>query len=158
MTPEKVRVAYDSWASTIPGEFELPHISEAFEAGYNAALASQPVPASSDLVERVARELCVARGRDPDRLTATVTSGVNMTTKPGRPYAWELEVETARAIIPIIQADEREAYQHARRLAVALWEKHFRDQSPEWKPLPDLFGVIDQIDNMTTGLALKAGE
>lgn len=42
---------------------------------------------------------------------------------------------------------------YAERLAVALWEKHFKDDAPQWKPLSgDLAGIISQIDNMTCGL------
>jgi len=41
---------------------------------------------------------------------------------------------------------------YATRLAVAIWEKHWKDQSPDWQPLPDLMGVLTQIDNMTSGM------
>lgn len=42
---------------------------------------------------------------------------------------------------------------YAERLAVALWEKHYRDEAPNWEPLRgDLIGLLTQIDNMTTGL------
>lgn len=43
-------------------------------------------------------------------------------------------------------------YQYARSLAVSLWEKHWKADVPEWEPLPDLIGVLTQIDNMTCGL------
>jgi hypothetical protein len=45
--------------------------------------------------------------------------------------------------------------QHAHRwaieLAVSLAKKHY-PEAPHFQPLPDLLGVITQIDNMTTGL------
>ena len=41
---------------------------------------------------------------------------------------------------------------YAQRLATFLWEKHYKKDAPEWKPLPDLIGVLTQIDNMTAGL------
>ncbi len=41
---------------------------------------------------------------------------------------------------------------YATRLAMALWERHWKDDAPDWKPLPDLMGVLTQIDNMTVGL------
>lgn len=47
---------------------------------------------------------------------------------------------------------------YATHLACCLWEKHWKDQSPHWKPLPDLLGVLTQIDNMTAGLARGGGE
>ena len=51
---------------------------------------------------------------------------------------------------------EPDAYGYASRLAVALWEKHYKDAAPQWKPLDDLMGVLTQIDNMTSGLTLLA--
>lgn len=52
----------------------------------------------------------------------------------------------------LAQQVEPDAYGYASRLAVALWEKHYKDTAPQWKPLPDLLGVLTQIDNMTAGL------
>jgi hypothetical protein len=49
-----------------------------------------------------------------------------------------------------VQDDD--AYRHAVRLAEALREKHFPENA-NWRPLPDICGVIDQIDNMTTALS-----
>lgn len=42
--------------------------------------------------------------------------------------------------------------EYATRLAVQLWEKHYKSDSPNWKPEPDLLGVLMQIDNMTAGM------
>ena len=53
---------------------------------------------------------------------------------------------------------EPDAYGYASRLAVAIWEKHYKDESPQWKPLDDLLGVLTQIDNMTTGLTRQQPE
>lgn len=44
------------------------------------------------------------------------------------------------------------ALEHAKRLAIALWERWYRTDAPNWKVQDDLLGVILQIDNMTTGL------
>lgn len=49
-----------------------------------------------------------------------------------------------------------DAYGYASRLAVALWEQHYKDVAPQWKPLDDLMGVLTQIDNMTSGLTRLA--
>ncbi len=43
----------------------------------------------------------------------------------------------------------------AQRLARALWEKHWKDDAPDWKPLNTTLDVLMQIDNMTTGLVRK---
>jgi len=54
-------------------------------------------------------------------------------------------------------ADEIErAAGYAQRLATSLWEQHWKLDAPDWKPLPDLLGVLTQIDNMTAGLERKA--
>lgn len=42
-----------------------------------------------------------------------------------------------------------EVYSYARRLATALAERHWPENT-EWKPLPDTLGVLTQIDNMCT--------
>ena len=56
----------------------------------------------------------------------------------------------------LAQQDESEAYGYASRLAVAIWEKHYKDTAPQWKPLDYLIGVLTQIDNMTSGLTRQA--
>ena len=50
---------------------------------------------------------------------------------------------------------ELDAYGYARRLAVAIWEQHYKATAPHWKPLDDLMGVLTQIDNMTAGLTAQ---
>jgi len=48
-----------------------------------------------------------------------------------------------------------EEYQYARRLAEALSERHYGGNK-DWRPLPDLMGVLTQIDNMTCRLERPA--
>lgn len=45
-----------------------------------------------------------------------------------------------------------DAHSYATRLLVSLMEKHYPDRHPDWSPLPDLMGVLTQIDNLSTGL------
>jgi len=59
----------------------------------------------------------------------------------------EAEVERLRA-----QQAEPDAYGYASRLAVAIWEKHYKDSAPDWTPFSDLMLLLTQIDNMTAGL------
>ncbi|MGN6773139.1 MAG: hypothetical protein ACTHJQ_25320 [Rhizobiaceae bacterium] len=47
---------------------------------------------------------------------------------------------------------------YAIRLLIALMERHYPDRSPEWAPLPDLYGVLTQIDNLSTGLVRAPAE
>jgi hypothetical protein len=49
-------------------------------------------------------------------------------------------------------------HDYAMRLAWALWEKHWKDDAPDWQPLPDLLGLLTQIDNMVAGLVRKDGQ
>lgn len=51
------------------------------------------------------------------------------------------------------EARREEASQYAERLATALYDIHWREQSPNWRPMTsDLVGLLSQIDNMTAGL------
>jgi hypothetical protein len=51
-----------------------------------------------------------------------------------------------------LEQPEPDAYGYAKRLAQAIWQKHYKATAPQWKPLDDLMGVLTQIDNMTAGL------
>jgi hypothetical protein len=51
------------------------------------------------------------------------------------------------------QEQEPVAHYYAKHLAIAIWEKHYKVVAPDWRPLPDLMGVLTQIDNMAVGLA-----
>ncbi|WP_353265834.1 hypothetical protein [Gemmatimonas sp.] len=59
--------------------------------------------------------------------------------------------ELIERILPAVAA-AGEAYEYAARLAQYIHDTHYPDGSPEWKPLPDLMGVLSQIDNALTGL------
>jgi hypothetical protein len=54
-----------------------------------------------------------------------------------------------------VYKQEPDAYGYARRLAEAIWQKHYKAVAPQWKPLDDLMGVLTQIDNMTSGLIAR---
>jgi hypothetical protein len=67
------------------------------------------------------------------------------------------EVVQCRDAITAIKAaleakDEPDAYGYAKRLAEAIWSKHYKTIAPDWVPLDKLIGVLTQIDNMTAGL------
>lgn len=61
------------------------------------------------------------------------------------------EAEQRHTTPPAAQR-QPDAYGYAKRLAVAIWEQHYKDVAPQWNPLDDLMGVLTQIDNMTAGL------
>lgn len=48
-----------------------------------------------------------------------------------------------------------EAHRYLERLAAALVKKHY-PENLTWKPLPDLPGLVTQLDNMTCGLPTRA--
>lgn len=49
-------------------------------------------------------------------------------------------------------------YDTLRNLAVATWKTNYADEAPQWEPLPDIDGIIGQIDNMAAGLAQQVAE
>src|SRR5690606_35207528 len=59
-------------------------------------------------------------------------------------------VDDIREVIAAL-ASECAAHSYATRLLVSLMEKHYPDRHPDWSPLPDLMGVLTQIDNLSTG-------
>jgi hypothetical protein len=62
-------------------------------------------------------------------------------------------IPTAEAIKAALEAkDETYAYGYAKRLAEAIWSKHYKTTAPQWEPFDELIGVLTQIDNMTAGL------
>lgn len=54
--------------------------------------------------------------------------------------------------------EDAQAYAH--NLAVSIYGQHYADKSPNWRPLPDIIGLLTQIDNMYAGLRndLEAAE
>jgi hypothetical protein len=57
----------------------------------------------------------------------------------------------AAASLTSLQAKLDDATSYAERLAVSLHAKHYQQDAPNWKPLPDLYGILTQLDNMSTG-------
>jgi len=47
---------------------------------------------------------------------------------------------------------DNKEYNYAKELASAIWREKYKDESPDWEPLPDLMGVLSQIDNMIAGM------
>lgn len=48
-----------------------------------------------------------------------------------------------------IGSAEHVALWDATELARNIWEREWKQTAPNWEPLPDLLGVLTQIDNMT---------
>lgn len=74
------------------------------------------------------------------------------------PEGWPNEVEMRAAIEAALAAAPQgePAYSYACRLAESMYRRHYQeDISPAWTPLPDLLGVLTQIDNMVSGLVRR---
>jgi hypothetical protein len=72
------------------------------------------------------------------------------------PAGTQYNIITAlRLAIEQAERQEPDGYGYARRLAEAIWQKHYKAVAPQWKPLDDLMGVLTQIDNMTSGLIAR---
>ncbi len=54
-----------------------------------------------------------------------------------------------RARVAELEADRDKAYRYAKRFLSFFVEQNF-PPNPDWKPLPDLMGVLTQIDNAST--------
>ena len=64
----------------------------------------------------------------------------------------EKHPEVKEALRQALAQPETDCYGYASRLATYIWEKHYKEDSPEWKPFNNLEGVLTQIDNMVCGL------
>jgi hypothetical protein len=117
-----------------------------FRNRMRAALAAAQ---AGDGTRRLAVEGARLMGRDQGRVEG-FAAGVEAAER----YVPDHYLSGLRALRPPAAPAENEALGYATRLAVALWEKHWKDQAPDWKPLPDLMGVLTQIDNATAGLVV----
>lgn len=67
----------------------------------------------------------------------------------------------ARQALALLDAKDAEIYSAKRELVSlmdSIWRAEFRKQSPEWKPLDDLPGMISQMDNMYAGVRNQRDE
>jgi len=56
------------------------------------------------------------------------------------------------AVLKAQPEQEPDTYGYAKRLAEAIWRKHYQSTAPKWEPFCHLMGVLTQIDNMTAAL------
>ena len=70
-------------------------------------------------------------------------------------YSYKHDVEYATNLLLQALAQPKqddEAYGYAKYLAECIWEKHYKEESPHWRPFDNTLSVLTQIDNMTCGL------
>lgn len=93
-------------------------------------------------------------------VTEGLQKQVEMTDKAAEARVKELEEERKdiSSCRDTACAKLQRHYDTLRKLAVATWRTNYADEAPQWEPLPDIDGIISQIDNMTAGLAQQVAE
>ena len=51
-----------------------------------------------------------------------------------------------------LTAERDAALAELRQLTGSIWKAEYRKTAPDWQPLPDLVGLITQLDNMYAGV------
>ena len=64
----------------------------------------------------------------------------------------EHAAEAIEYLLALAQPEQDNTYGYASRLATAIWQKHYMEESPKFALLDTTEGVLTQIDNMTCGL------
>jgi hypothetical protein len=123
---------------------------------------AEPVSAARDALEAIDAEYQI-EGQCKDLLDAALAAlstaePVSEQTPPcGFPYcdcsmgAAE-RCERPAALSHVQAPGDEDALGYATRLVKIMAEKHYPDGSPDWKPLPDVVGILTQIDNMVSGM------
>ena len=62
-------------------------------------------------------------------------------------YVLEMQAEIQR-----LGSELAEARREIQSLIESIWRAEYRREAPQWKPLPDLVGMITQMDNMYAGV------
>jgi hypothetical protein len=105
----------------------------------------------------IAEAAAVAAARS-EQLLPPVDIGVDVTSEGTHVVAFYNRPDAVQEMFysqfhPLAKPEqESEAFGYAKRLAEFIWAKHYKNESPNWTPLPDVLGVLTQIDNMTCGL------
>lgn len=96
-----------------------------------------------DGTERTGRQqACIMAGTAGEKQVAALSSAILR------------GIEMGRQLAPVARKEDSYCYGYAKRLAQHLVSKHW-PENKSWEALPDLEGVLSQIDNMTTGFTLK---
>ncbi|HVL77613.1 MAG TPA: hypothetical protein VM406_16485 [Noviherbaspirillum sp.] len=121
---------------------------------------------SSAFAQHLSRALAQQAAQEPQPVAWSETGALTVLNMTGDgPYGADDVAETiaflnaaeivrgniVSAAAPAKPADIEQAHRWATELAVSMARK-FYPEAPQFEPLPDLVGVISQIDNMTTGL------
>lgn len=147
---EAADAAFDAWPdgnahrASHAAALSIQRAFEEREWKLREAATTQP---SGDVVEAVALAILNSdrgmRGLDP------LESRENVPDSDGYVTNATAAITTYEAVSGVVNTI---ALQEVTQIATYLWRKHYRDDAPDWRPLPDLRGVISQIDNMVTGL------
>jgi hypothetical protein len=69
---------------------------------------------------------------------------------------FEQESHTITALRQLLEPEPVQEHElalyEATQIATWLWKNFYKDTAPQWEVLPDIRGVLSQIDNMVAGL------
>ena len=116
-----------------------------------------------DLVERVARIIANAMG---DNFADAFKNKTRWIAKRGESggrfrdvnepmqcdYLAAAEAAIEATGITRLTAERDAALAELRQLTESIWKAEYRKTAPDWQPLPDLVGLITQLDNMYAGV------
>ncbi len=54
--------------------------------------------------------------------------------------------------VTVTVTEAEAALHYAQRIAVAIYDKHWKEEPAAFKPFDDIMGVLSQIDNMVAGM------
>ena len=80
---------------------------------------------------------------------AKLEAGGEPNSYEARMDAYGKKIDELMARNAKLEADKEEEYRYAENLLRSFVSQHF-PPNPGWKPLPDLLGVLTQIDNAST--------
>lgn len=63
-----------------------------------------------------------------------------------------IALRQAAALIESQSAEIAQASDEVKQLIESIWRAEYRHSAPNWKPLPDLVGMVTQLDNMYAGV------
>jgi len=140
-------IGYWKEGDSIHPDYDTPALREVAQLYTKYALLFQKLSEQTEKHEPVAWE---------DVLGA-IACGWTYPENARKPMDVQLAVAIAKEIqdvytTPPAAEQASDEYGYAKRLAEAIWQKHYKAAAPQWKPLDDLMGVLTQIDNMTSGL------
>lgn len=87
---------------------------------------------------------------------ACYEAGLNAGRHPDALPDGTLSKSTAKRLAGASVSERARELEQAQCLAVSLWERNYKESSPDWKVDETLTGVLLQISNMVSGMSLRS--